>query len=181
MNTALLLIDIQNDYFPNGKFELHEPIQAASNAKEILERFREINAEIIHIQHIAKKADATFFLANTEGVSIHPLVSPLEGELIITKSTPNSFNGTDLHNVLQTKKVNHLVICGMMTHMCIDATVRAAKDLGYTITLIEDACATRDLDFNNKFVQSSHVQTAFVSALNGTYADIKNKENYLAK
>ena len=122
-----------------------------------------------------------FLLQGTRGVEINDYVKPLEDEKVIIKHHPNSFKDTELLNYLRLKEVSNLVICGMMTHMCIDATVRAAKDYGFHCTLIADACATKELEFNGVRVSSSNVQTAFLSALNVTYANILDTEDFLSR
>ncbi|MBP1932751.1 cysteine hydrolase family protein [Ammoniphilus resinae] len=179
MSTALILIDIQNDYFPNGRMELSHPVKAASNASKILERFRQDNGPIFHVQHISLQEGATFFLPNTEGAQINEAVLPSGEENLIIKHRPNSFFETGLESKLRENGVTKLVICGMMTHMCIDATVRAAKDLGFECTLIEDACTTRDLTYQEKVVPAEQVHFAFVSALNGIYAKVVSTEEFL--
>ncbi|WP_223589078.1 cysteine hydrolase family protein [Neobacillus bataviensis] len=179
MRTALILVDIQNDYFPNGKMELSNPGKAAVNAGKILDWFRQKNHPIFHIQHISIQEGATFFLSDTDGAKINEAVLPLQHESIIVKHRPNSFFKTELENKLRENGVTKLVICGMMTHMCIDATVRAARDLGFEVTLIEDACTTRDLSYQEKKVPADQVHYAFISALNGIYAHVVSTEDFL--
>ena len=179
MSTALIVIDIQNDYFPKGKMELSNPEQAADKAGQILEWFRRNNQPIFHIQHISTQEGASFFLPNTEGAQLNDRVLPLEDESVIIKHTPNSFFKTELESKLRENGVTKLVICGMMTHMCIDATVRSAFERGFESTLIEDACTTRDLVYQDKVVPADQVHYAFVSALNGRYAKIVSTENFL--
>lgn len=179
MKTALLLVDIQNDYFAGGANPLENADNAALNAKRLLEKFRLDNAEIIHIQHLAQRADASFFIPGTEGCNIHQLVQPFENEKVIIKHFPNSFRETELPDYLQMRQINHLVICGMMTHMCIDATTRAAKDLGFSCTLIADACAAKELRFDNRFVKATDVHHSFVAALSYFYASVKTTGQFL--
>lgn len=180
MSTALIIVDIQNDYFPNGKMELSNPEKAAANAAKILEWFRQNNkGDIFHIQHIASDPGLGFFLPNTEGVKLNEAVLPLKQESIITKYFPNSFLKTELESKLKEKGITKVVVVGMMTHMCIDATVRAAVDLGFEATLIEDACATRDLSYQDKVVPAEQVHYAFVSALNGMYAHVVSTKDFL--
>lgn len=180
MSTALIVVDIQNDYFPNGKMELRNPEKAASNAAKVLEWFRQNQKDnIFHVQHIAGDPGLGFFLPDTEGAKIHEAVQPLEQESIIKKQFPNSFLKTELESKLQEKVVNKVVIVGMMTHMYIDATVRAAVDLGYETTLIEDACATRELSYEDKIVPAEQVHYAFVSALASMYCKVTSTEDFL--
>jgi nicotinamidase-related amidase len=180
MSTALIIVDIQNDYFPNGKMELSNPEKAAANASKVLEWFRQNNKEnIFHLQHIAGNPALGFFLPDTEGAEIHETVQPLENESIIIKHFPNSFLQTGLESKLKEKEITKVVVVGMMTHMCIDATVRAAVDLGYETTLIEDACATRELSYQGKVVPAEQVHYAFVGALNGMYCAVTSTEDFL--
>jgi nicotinamidase-related amidase len=179
MNTALLLIDIQNDYFPGGTMELADPDQAAGNARLLLQKFRKEKMPIVHIRHIATKPTATFFLPGTPGSEIHASVQPETDEKIIIKHFPNSFRETELLEYLKSNNISTLVICGMMTHMCVDATVRAAKDFGFNCTVIGDACATRELEIHGERVRARDVHNAFLSALNGTYAEVKTAAEYL--
>lgn len=136
---------------------------------------------IVHIKHISTREDATFFIDNTRGIEIHKNVTPLSNEKIITKHFPNAFYKTELFQYLTTNNIQHLVIAGMMTHMCVDASVRAAKDLGFTVEMIGDACATKNLEFNGKTVCAESVQTAFFAALNFYYANVLSTTQYLQK
>ena len=180
MSTALIIVDIQNDYFPNGKMELSTPEKAAAHAAKVLEWFRQNNKDhIFHVQHMASDPVLGFFLPNTEGAELHETVLPLEHENIIVKNFPNSFLKTDLESKLKEKGITKLVVVGMMTHMCIDATVRAAVDLGFETILIEDACASRDLSHQEKKVPAEQVHYAFVSALNGMYVNVISTEDFL--
>ena len=179
MNTALLIIDIQNDYFPGGSMELVEAEDASLKAKKILESFREQNKLIIHVQHIAFSKEASFFRAGTRGAEIHPNLTPLTNEIVVQKHFPNSFRETILHDELKKHNISDLVIIGMMTHMCIDTTVRAAFDLGFTSTILHDACATRDLTFNNETIPAKSVQGSFMSALT-RFAQVSTVDKFLS-
>jgi nicotinamidase-related amidase len=179
MATALLLIDIQNDYFPGGSMELEGSQEAGLRARELLEFFRVNNLPVVHIQHVATRPGATFFLPETEGVKIHPQVEPRPGEAVFQKNYPNSFRETPLLDHLRELGVDHLVVGGMMTHMCVDATVRAAFDYDFTITVAHDACATRPLVFHGQTVASGQVQAAFLAALSVPYARIVSARDFI--
>lgn len=181
MNRALIIIDIQNDYFLGGKAELVNPDKASRNAKLLLEYFRKKNLPIVHIQHIANRPNATFFIPDTKGAEIHNNVKPKDTEQIIIKHYPNSFRETNLLEYLKSNNITDLVICGMQTHMCVDATTRAAKDFGFNCIVIGDACATKDLEINNVKVNEADVQTSFLSALNYFYSTVMTTEHYLNK
>jgi nicotinamidase-related amidase len=179
MKTGLVLIDIQNDYFPGGNMELVGIEKAATNAQKILQRFRDQKDPIFHIQHISMHPQATFMLPNTKGVQINEKVVAKPGEPIIEKHFPNSFRDTSLLNQLKDENIEELVICGAMSHMCIDTSVRAAFDLGFSCTVIEDACATRDLEYKGEVIEASKVHAAFMSALSLPFAEVVSTETYL--
>lgn len=180
MTTALIIIDIQNDYFDKGSNTLYGSKEASENARLILDDFRFKELPIIHVQHLATRPTATFFLPGTKGSNIHDDVKPLENEKLIVKHYPNSFRETELLEYLKSIFVTHLVICGMMTHMCVDATTRAAKDFGFDCTLIGDACATKDLEIDGHLVKANDVQASFLAALNYFYSTVKTTKQYLS-
>ena len=171
-NTALLIVDIQNDYFEGGKFPLSGTKAAAQNAGAILAAFRTAGKPVIHIRHEILRKPAPFFEPETEGAQIHNSVAPVTGETVITKNFPNSFRETDLQDHLQALGVSDLVIIGAMSHFCIDATTRAAADLGYACTVAHDACATRDLEFDGVAVPAAHVHAGFMAGLAMGYGAI---------
>ncbi len=172
MKTGLVIVDIQNDYFPGGRMELEGSIEASRSARVLLLAFREKGLPVFHVQHVASKPGATFFLPNTPGAEIHENVTPVAGETILRKNFPNSFRGTELLERLKQDEVTRLVIAGMMTHMCIDTTVRAAFDLGFTCELAHDACATKALSFGLEIVPARQVHISFLSALQGVFANV---------
>lgn len=180
MKTALLLIDIQNDYFPGGKMALQGTQQASDNAAALLAAFRRLQLPVIHIQHIATHAGATFFVPDTEGVNIHQSVAPQGNETVIRKHYPNSFRQTGLLEHLKQHQIGQLVIAGMMTHMCIDTTTRAACDLELTVQLAHDACATKALSFGGVEVPASQVHAAYIAALDGSFAAVLSTRQIIA-
>ncbi len=159
--------------------ELVGSTEAAAAAARLLATFRQTGWPVLHIQHLSVRPNATFFLSDTPGVAIHPMVAPLSDELVITKYFPNSFRETDLLEKLQAAGVTQLLICGMMTSMCVDATVRAAFDLGFECTVASDACATRDLGFNGETIPASHVHGAFLAALGAVYATVRTTDDII--
>ncbi len=179
MTEGLLLVDIQNDYFPGGAKELAGMEPAAMNAARLLSAFRESGRPVIFVRHISARPGAAFFLPGTRGAEIHGRVSPLPREPVVEKSRPNSFLDTDLSATLAAQGVTVLVICGAMSHMCIDATTRAARDLGYSCTVIADGCAASDLTFGGVVVPAGTVHAAFMAALDGTYARVTTTGEYL--
>jgi nicotinamidase-related amidase len=171
-DTALLIIDIQNDYFPGGTMELEGADAAGEKAAAALARFRKDGLPVFHVRHLSVRPGATFFIPGTKGADIHKSVTPASGETVIEKNFPNSFRNTSLEEKLKGAGVKNLVVAGMMTHMCVDASVRQAADLGYKVTLLGDACATRAQTFGGETVAARQVHAAFLAALNGFYAKV---------
>ena len=180
MTTALVLVDIQNDYFPEGAMELVDMTRAADNAAQLLAQFRARGAPIVHIQHLSVRPGSTFFLPGTRGAEHHASVYPVDGEAIVQKNFPNSFRATALLETLQRIGAEALLIVGAMSHMCVDATTRAAFDLGYSCSVAADACATRDLVFNATTIAAAHVHGAFMAALSAPYARVASTAEHLS-
>jgi len=166
---ALLIIDIQDFYFPGGKSALVEPEKAAKNAALLLEDFRKSNLLVVHVRH------------NSEpGGKINDIVKPLPTEKIVSKDAVNCFLGTDLLAFLKTKAIDTLVICGMQTHMCVEAATRAGSDYGFKCILIHDACATKDLKFGDRIIKAEDVHYSTLSTLKN-YAVVESTSEYLKK
>jgi nicotinamidase-related amidase len=173
-DSALLIIDIQNDYFPGGAMQLEGAEAAGAKAGAAIKKFRDKGLPVVHIRHLSVRPGATFFLPGTRGVEIHSSVQPASGETVIEKNFPNAFRNTGLKQLLEQQNIKNLVVAGMMTHMCVDASVRHAADLGYKITLLGDACATRAQTYGGERVPARQVHAAFLAALNGFYAKVIN-------
>lgn len=172
MNPALLVVDMQNDYFPGGKMELVGIEKAAENVSRLLAMFRSMELPIFHIQHLSINPGATFFLPDTEGVNIHKSLAPKDDELVIMKHYPNSFRDTPLLAELKNHSIKELVVCGAMSHMCIDTTVRAGFDLGVSCIVVADACATRDLTYADQIIEAAQVQGAYMASLAAVFAKV---------
>ena len=178
---GLILVDFQNDYFAGGRMELVGMDAAGAAAGKLLDFFHEHRWPTFHIQHVAIGAGATFFLPDTTGVEIHDNVKPHPEDPVIQKHYPNSFRQTPLLTTLKEAGIGSVVICGAMSHMCIDATTRAAADFGFDSTLIHDACATRTLDFGEKKVLADDVHASVMAALGAAYAKVITCKEFISK
>ena len=178
---ALIVIDVQNDYFPGGKWELHGIETSAANAARVLADARAKQDVVVHVHHEFDGDDAPFFAPGSTGAEIHPSMQPQEGEATVLKHEVNAFLGTNLKEILDAQGVTDVTIVGDMSHMCIDAAARAASDHGYAVTVVEDACSSRDLDFNGEVIPAPDVHKAYMSALGFAYSEIKTTDAYLAE
>ncbi|EQB16343.1 cysteine hydrolase family protein [Novosphingobium lindaniclasticum] len=178
---AIIVVDLQNDYWPSGKFSLDGIEEAAANAARVIKSARDSRDEVIHVRHEFTDPTMPFFNPGTNGVEINPVVQPIGDETIITKNYPNSFKETGLKQHLVEQGVAEVVIVGAMSHMCIAATARAASDFGFKTVVVHDACATRDVEFNGATVPAADVHTANMSALAFAYADVVATDEYVSR
>lgn len=176
---AIIVVDIQNEYFPGGKLLLNGIEEAATNAANVIEHARSANDLVVYFQHESADPDIPFFTPGTQGVAIHPIVAPLGEETVLVKHFPNSFRETGLQELLDQQNIEEVVIIGAMSHMCIDATSRAASDLGYKTTIIHDACATLDLEFDGVTVPAPQVHATIMAALAFTYGTVTTTKQYI--
>ena len=181
MNTqALIVVDIQNEYFPQGNLSLVGINEAADNAALVIASAREKGHTVIHIRH-EMPADAPLFTPGTDGVAINEKVKPVEGEAVITKHYPNSFRETNLKELLDKEGIKEVTVIGAMSHMCVDATVRAAVDFGYTTTTVHDACATLDLEFNGTKVPAVQAHATIMAAIEFLYGEVIDTQTWIAR
>ncbi|WNF45896.1 cysteine hydrolase family protein [Pseudomonas sp. SG20056] len=177
--TALIVVDIQNDYFPGGLWALSKVEVAAAKAAQVIAVFRERGDLVVHIRHEFTSADAPFFRPGSEGAQLHSSVINQPNEPVVLKHYINSFRETELKAVLDRHGIETVVVVGNMSHMCVDGITRAAVDFGYATTVLHDACATLDLEFNGVKVPAEQVHAAFMAALSFGYAPVISTAEYL--
>lgn len=180
MKSGLIIVDLQNEYLSTGKLPLSGIDIAIANAKRVIEHARSRGISIFHVRHESASSDAPIFAKGSDGAEIQSDVAPLHGEPVIVKSHINSFRETDLKAQLDAVGIEELIVIGAMSHMCIDAAVRAAADMGYPVTVLHDACATLDLTFGGVTVQAEHVHAAMMAAFAFGYATVKSVDEYLS-
>lgn len=178
---AIVVVDLQNDYWPTGKWPLAGIEEAAANAATVIDKARAEGDTVIHVRHEFPGADAPFFVAGSEGAAINPAVRPHDDETVVLKNHPNAFLKTSLKDTLDAEGIDEVVVVGAMSHMCIDATARAASDFGYKTTVVQDACATRDVEFEGVVVPAAQVHAALMSSLGFAYATITTTKAYAAE
>ncbi|MCQ1574631.1 cysteine hydrolase [Neorhizobium galegae] len=176
---ALIVVDIQNDYFPDGKWPLVGVEAAAQNAVKLIAAARAQDDLVVHIRHEFPTMDAPFFQPGTAGAAIHPSVINLPTEHVVLKNYINSFRETDLKEHLDAHGIEEVIVCGNMSHMCVDAVTRASNDFGYKVTVVHDACASRDLEFDGVQVPARFAHAAFMAALGFAYANMTSTGDYL--
>lgn len=178
---SLIIIDLQRDYFPGGRFELPGIERAVVKAAALLALFHTRAWPVVHLRHIEKDPAVGFMIEGTDGIEIDPRVAPSGNDLLVTKHWPNGFRHTTLDNILGILRPDGLVFCGAMSNMCVDATVRAAFDRGHKCTVIEDACAASDLDFKGATIPAVQVHAAFMGALASAYGEVLDLQAFTAR
>ncbi|UYV36095.1 cysteine hydrolase [Rhodobacteraceae bacterium D3-12] len=177
---ALILVDIQNDYFPGGLWPVEGMEAAAERAAHLLSAARTSGQMVVHVRHEMASDKAPFFRPASKGAEIADAVAPAQGEMVLTKARPNSFLGTGLFDLLKAADVTAVTLCGAMSQMCIDATARAAADHGFKVRVVADACAAKSLVFNEVSVPAPQVHATIMAALQGTYAEIVTAKDITA-
>ena len=168
---AVVIVDFQNDYLPSGKWALAGIEAAVDNAARVVAAARAAGTPVVHVRH-ESGPDAPFFVAGTSGAEIIPAVAPRDGEPVVTKNYPNAFRDTNLKALLDADNIKEVAIVGAMTHMCIDATARAAADFGYSVLVAHDATASRDVEFGGKTIPAADTHAAFLAALGFAYGKV---------
>jgi nicotinamidase-related amidase len=180
MKQALVVVDLQNEYLPTGKLPLTEIEGAVANAVRVIRQARETGIPVFHIRHEASNEEAPIFVKGSTGAKIQAAVTPEGREAVIVKKHINAFRETDLKQQLDAAGVQEILVIGAMSHMCIDAIVRAAVDMGYSVTVLHDACATLDLTFRGVTVPAVHAHAATMAAFEFGYASVKSVNDYLS-
>lgn len=179
MKTGVVVVDLQNEYLPAGKLPLSGIEAAVASARRVIDHARSTGLPVFHIRHESDDNAAGFFIKGSHGVETQPAVSPTGEEAVIVKNHINAFRETELKKQLDARGIQRLVIVGAMSHMCIDAVVRAAVDMGYPVTVLHDACATLDVSFGGVNVPAAHVHAAIMAAFEFGYAAVKSVDDYL--
>jgi nicotinamidase-related amidase len=177
---ALIVVDLQNEYLATGNLPLDNIDAVVANAVRVIADARAKGDLVIHVRHEFATPGMPVFVPGSAGVEIIPAVAPADGEKVIVKNHVNSYRDTDLKQYLDAHDVKNVTVIGAMTHMCIDAAVRASADFGYTVTVLHDACATRDLEFGGATTPAAQVQTAMLAAFAFGYAAVKTVDEYTA-
>ena len=142
---ALLVIDLQNDYFPGGAFPLWNTDATLLNIEQAIAKAKAASTHIIHIQHIADPSlgIAPFFNKGSVGAEIHPSIFAAAPDApVVIKAYADSFHHTDLEATLQKLGVTELLVCGMMTQNCVTHTAIAKAAEKYTVSILADCCTT---------------------------------------
>lgn len=157
--TALLIIDVQDVMFSTPGYSLYDADNTVAAIQQLIASARETGTDIIYVQHTSE-AEGHPLLKDSKGWKIYEPVAPLPTDIVIEKTTPDSFRNTTLLQICQTLQVQNLIIAGMQTEFCVDTTVRRAFSLGFNVTLVSDAHSTFDTEvLPAKDIRAHHNRT----------------------
>ncbi|QDO86086.1 isochorismatase family protein [Shewanella psychropiezotolerans] len=179
--SALILVDLQNDYFPGGRFELEGICDANKVAKTMLTHFRAKHLPVIHIQHIFEDDNAPFFAPNTTGIEIENSVAPIEAESVIVKHQIDSFINTALEQTLVELGIDKIVIVGAMAQACVQTICRSAVNKGYECEVIENGIAAPALEYGKHSFSGAEIVAANLLSLTFGGAQMKTSQAWLAQ
>lgn len=167
MGRALLVIDVQNDYFPGGAYPQWHAEAVLERIEKVIKKAKEKHIPIILVQHTSGSSDkkASFFNEGTIGVQIHPrIVQAVSKPIIIKKSFADSFYETNLEEILANLNASELFICGMMTQNCITHTALSQAADKYTIKIIPDCCTSVDQMIHMMALSALSIRVPFVNS-----------------
>jgi len=142
---ALIVIDLQNDYFPGGAFPLWNAESTLENIANAIARAQAAGIPVVHLQHIAdsRAGIAPFFNAGTPGAAIHPrILAAAPDAPVVIKHFADSFHQTKLEALLARQDCEQLLVCGMMTQNCVTHTAISKSAEKYKVTVLPDCCTT---------------------------------------
>ncbi|CAD5199753.1 cysteine hydrolase family protein [Pseudomonas sp. FEN] len=175
-HASLLIIDAQKEYL-SGPLALSGMGAAVDNIKQLVAAARQAGRPIVHIRHLGTVGG--LFDPQGERGEFIPGLEPQGDETLIGKLLPSAFHGTGLEKHLQDLGSLDLIVCGFMSHSSVSTTVRAAKNLGFRCTLVEDACATRDLPYKGEIISAAQVQRTEMAIMADNFATLAQTKDLI--
>ena len=179
MRKALLVIDVQNEYF-SGKLKVTYPDTKLSlrHIFQLMEAAKKYNMPVIVVQHTGLE---NTFVNGTEGWELHPALLAASYDYYVEKTKPSSFYKTSLEDILQQEKITDVVISGYMTQMCCDTTAREAFHKGYGVEFIKDATGTIDVANEIGTISGKDLHHATLMAQSLRFSKVLSTEEWLEK
>lgn len=179
MQRALLVIDVQNEYF-SGKLPVTHPAGSLENVLKAMDTAIERNIPVVVIQHTALKEDSATFRKGTHEWDLHPEVATRHSDLWVEKNLPGSFTGTPLESWLRDNGVDTVVIAGYMTQMCCDTTARQAFHRGFQVEFLSDATGTLSVQNSGGSVTDEELHRAILVTQSMRFSKVLNTSEWIA-
>lgn len=177
---ALLVIDVQNEYF-TGHLPVTYPEGSLDNILKAMDHAARADIPVAVIQHTAPSKDSPTFRKGSDGWRLHPEVEKRKRDILIEKNLPGSFSGTELERWLRDKGVSRLAICGYMTQMCCDTTARQAFHLGFQVDFLSDATGTLSLQNSAGSISASDLHRAVLVTMAAKFGRVVGTEEWIGK
>lgn len=178
MKRALLVIDVQNEYF-TGQLPVTYPSGSLDNITKAIKAAHANNIPVIVIQHTAPQEDSKTFKKGTEEWKLHPRMAGERYDHLIEKNLPGSFTGTDLEAWLRERDIETLVIAGYMTQMCCDTTARQAFHLGFSVEFLSDATGTLQISNYAGTIRAEELHRAILVTQAMKFSKVLSTEDWL--
>ncbi|MFB3812918.1 MAG: cysteine hydrolase family protein [Terriglobales bacterium] len=177
---ALLVIDVQNEYF-SGKLPVTYPPGSLANVLRAMDAAHRAGMAVVIVQHTAPQADSSVFRKGSPQWELHPDVAARPHDLLIQKSLPGSFTGTDLEAWLRERNIGTVVIAGYMTQMCCDTTARQALHLGWNVEFLADATGTLAFDNAAGAVRDEELHRAILVTQQARFSSVLRTDEWIAR
>ena len=179
MKRALLVIDVQNEYFPGGQLPITSPHPHFANILRAMDSASASGTPVVVIQHTFARPDAPYFRRDTPGWALHPEVAARPRDLWIEKNLPGSFTGTDLEAWLRSRDIDKVAVAGYMTHMCCDTTARQAAHLGLSVEFLGDATGTLAVENSAGSASAEEMHRSILCAQQMMISEVLNTDPWL--
>jgi nicotinamidase-related amidase len=177
MKRALIVIDVQNEYF-SGLLPITHPQGHLNNILRVMDAATAHEIPLVVVQHTFPKPDKPFFQRGTPEWELHPEVKARPHNLFIEKNLPGSFTGTELESWLRQQNIDTVVISGYMTHMCCDTTARQAVHRGFSVEFLSDATGTLPLKNTAGEVNAEELQRSILCAQQMLLSEVVSTDDW---
>jgi nicotinamidase-related amidase len=178
MTSALVVIDVQNEYVTGGLPIVHPPVEGSlERIGAAIDAANAAGLHVVLVRHTETDPTAGIFVSGSPAWQLHESVASRPHVAVVDKTLPGSFTGTELESLLSDRGVDHVVIVGYMTHMCVDTTTRQAMHLGLDVTVLDDATGTVDVSDD---LPAALVHRVELGVLGDGFATVSSTSDWVA-
>jgi nicotinamidase-related amidase len=178
MKEALLVIDVQNEYF-TGKLPVTHPAGSLENILKAMDWAHAGHVPVVVIQHTSTAPEAATFRKEMPGWELHDEIKRRHADVIIEKTMPGSFTGTSLESWLQQRGISMVTIAGYMTQMCCDTTARQAFHRKYAVNFLSDATGTLSISNHAGSISAADLHRAILITQQQRFARVMSTDEWI--
>jgi nicotinamidase-related amidase len=179
MKRALLVIDVQNEYFPGGALPIIHPQNHLENILETMDAAKRDEVTTIVVRHHQPDPNSPLFCKGSKNWELHPEVASRHHDLLLDKQLPGSFTNTGLEMFLRERGIDTVSIAGYMTQICCDTTAREAMHRGFTVEFLSDATGTLDVENSAGSVKADDLHKAILVAQQMFISEVISKDEFI--